>query len=231
MITIFWMFVLAHLIADYPLQTDWLVSVKRTWWGLSLHVSVHLAMLIILAGPALPTFWLYLLLLAAIHYLIDYFKNWLSSVRPQWVNGPYIFDQFLHLLSLIAVTLWIGATRAALRQAQDTAGAVDLPLLFSPAWTALLIGLAFCTVVWYISERVLSHATPDYQREVVTRRWWRIFVRATLFFLFLWLGEQAGLVALPFLVFPYPTPAYRNRAILTDVAVALVSALIVFAAA
>lgn len=222
MLSIFWMFVLSHLIADYPLQTDWLVSVKRTWWGLSLHVSVHLAMLIILAGPAFPTLWLYLMGLAAIHYAIDYFKNWLSRVRPQWVNGPYIFDQFLHLLSLVSVILWIRATI-------DPALLIQ-PLLLTPDWTILLIGLSFCTVVWYISERVLNHARPDYQREVVTRRWWRILVRSTLFFLFLWLGEQAGLVALLLFVLPYPSPTYRNRAIVTDVAVALVSALFVMAA-
>ena len=223
MLSIFWMFVLSHLIADYPLQTDWLVSVKRTWWGLSLHVSVHLVMLIILAGPAFSTLWLFLVGLVAIHYAIDYFKNWLSSARPQWVNGPYIFDQFLHLLSFIAVTLWIGVTLEP--------DALNQPLRFSSEWTILFIGLSFCTVVWYISERVLSHATPVYQREVVTRRWWRILVRSTLFFLFLRLGEQAGLVALPLFVLPYPSPSYRSRAILTDVAVALVSALLVIAAA
>ena len=223
MIAIFWMFVLSHLIADYPLQTDWLVSVKRTWWGLSLHVSVHLAMLIILAGPALPTLWRYLLLLAAIHYLIDSFKNWLSRARPQWINGPYIFDQFLHLLSLIGVAFWVHANPAA---EQSIA-----PFLLSTDWTAFLIGLFFCTVVWYISERVLSHSTPDYRLEVVARRWPRIGVRTLLFLLFLWLGKQAGLVALPLLLLPDPTPAYRNRAIVTDVAVALVSALLVFAAA
>lgn len=223
MIAIFWMFVLAHLIADYPLQTDWLISVKRTWWGLSLHVGIHLLVLVILAGRALPILWPYLVTLAVIHYAIDFFKNWLSRTWPQWVNGPYIFDQFLHLLSLVFMAVWI--------QTNPAAQQFIAPFLFSTVWTAFLIGLLFCTVVWYISERVLSHATPDYQREVVTRRWSRIAVRTALFFLFLWLGEQAGLIALPFLVFPYPTPAYRNRAILTDVAVALVSALIVFAAA
>jgi len=215
------MFVLSHLIADYPLQSDWLVSVKRTWWGLLLHVSVHLAMLVILAGPALSALWFYLVGLAAIHYLIDSFKNWLSRVRPQWINGAYIFDQFLHLLSLIAVTLWIGAT-------------VPLPIapgfLLPADWTALLIGLSFCTVVWYISERVLSHATPDYQREVVARCWQRIFVRATLFFVFLWIGQWAGLVIFPLFVAPYPSAPHRSRAIVTDVAVALLSTLIVIAA-
>lgn len=220
MLSIFWMLVLSHLIADYPLQTDWLVSVKRTWWGLSLHVGIHLLMLIILTGSALSSLWLYLVGLAAIHYAIDYFKNWLSSVRPQWVNGPYIFDQLLHLLSLISVSLWI----------DNTFDSSTLPpLLFPPAWTTLLIGLSLSTVVWYISERVLSHATPVYQQEIVARRGPRIFARALLFFLFLWLGGEAGLVALPLFLLPYPSPIYRRRAILTDVAVALISALIVLA--
>ena len=104
------------------------------------------------------------------------------------------------------------------------------PFFFSTAWTALLVGLLFCTVVWYISERVLTHATPSYQREVIARRWPRIFVRATLFFLLLALGEVAGLLVLPLTLLPYPAPAYRRRALLTDVAVALVSSLLVMAA-
>ena len=217
---VFWMLVLAHLMGDYPLQTDWLVSVKRTWWGLSLHVGIHLLILLVLAGRGLPILWPYLVVLAAIHYAIDFFKNWLSRTRPQWVNGPYIFDQFLHLLSLVIVAGWV--------QTITTAQQIIAPFLFSTAWTAILIGLIFCTVVWYISERVLTHATPDYQWEVVTRRWPRIFVRATLFFLLLWAGEQTGLLVLPLLVIPYPSASYRRRAIVTDVAVALVAALLVF---
>lgn len=222
MLSIFWMLVLAHLIGDYPLQTDWLVSVKRSWWGLLLHVSIHLLVLLFLAGSALPALRLYLVTLVVTHYCIDAFKNWLGSVRPQWINGPYIFDQFLHLLSLIGITLWIGATLSPT--------ALGQPLLLTPDWTILLIGLNFCTAVWYISERVLSHATPAYQREVIARRWPRIFVRAALFFLFLWLGEQTGLAVLPLFLLPYPSPAYRRRAIVTDVAVALFSALLVISA-
>lgn len=224
MTAVFWMLVLAHLIGDYPLQTDWLVSVKRNWWGLSLHVGVHLLVLLILAGSALPSLWPYLVTLAVIHYCIDAFKNWLSSVRPQWVNGPYIFDQFLHLLSLIGITLWI-ANRL-------DPSALASRLFLSPEWTILLIGLSLCSVVWYISERVLSHATPVYQQEVVDRRWPRIFIRATLFFLLLWAGELAGALVLPLFLFllPYPSPTYRRRAMMTDVAVALVSALLVMAA-
>lgn len=219
---IFWMFVLAHLLGDYPLQTDWLVRVKRTWWGLALHVGIHLLMLVVLAGRGLPILWPYLVALAAIHYAIDFFKNWLSRTRPRWVNGPYLFDQFLHLLSLVIVAGWV--------QTIPTARQIIAPFFFSTAWTALLIGLLFCTVVWYISERVLTHATPGYQQEVITRRWPRVFVRTTLFFIFLWLGEQAGLVVLPLFFLPYPSPTYRSRAILTDVAVALVSALLVMTA-
>ena len=222
MLSIFWMFVLAHLLGDYPLQTDWLVSVKRTWWGLSLHVGIHLLMLLILAGRGLPILWPYLVTLAVVHYAIDFFKNWLSRTRPQWVNGPYIFDQFLHLLSLVIVAGWV--------QTIPTAQQIIAPFLFSTAWTALLIGLLFCTVVWYISERVLTHATPGYQREVIVRRWPRIFVRATLFFLLLWLGEGAGLLVLPLSLLPYANPGFRSRAALTDAAVALFSALLTLAA-
>ena len=40
---LFWYLYLAHLLADYPLQTDGLMRVKDRWWGRGLHVGVHLA--------------------------------------------------------------------------------------------------------------------------------------------------------------------------------------------
>jgi hypothetical protein len=40
-------------------------------------------------------------------------------------------------------------------------------------------------------------------------------VRALLFFLFVWIGEQSTLVFLAFLVIPYPSTVYRSRAITT----------------
>ena len=72
MSNVFWMLMLAHLVGDYPLQPDWMVQAKRTWRGLTLHVGVHLAMLLILAGTGRSAFWPFLLALAAMHFAIDF---------------------------------------------------------------------------------------------------------------------------------------------------------------
>ena len=100
MSNIFATLLLAHLLADYPLQTNWMVQAKRTWPGLTLHVGIHLAVMLVLTAPSFAQSWPFLLMLAALHFAIDSLKNILACRRPHWVTGPYLFDQFLHLLAI-----------------------------------------------------------------------------------------------------------------------------------
>src|SRR4029079_4542500 len=104
---------LAHLIADYPLQTNWLGQAKRHWPGLTIHVAIHLLVLLVICLPYTGLLWPYLLALAATHFAIDAFKNFLARRRPHWVNGPYLFDQLLHLISILAISYWANATLPA----------------------------------------------------------------------------------------------------------------------
>src|SRR5262245_36208548 len=97
----FWALLLCHLIADYPLQTDAMVQAKKRLPGLTLHVGVHLlTMLVIVLGlagaawrAALPA----VLAVALLHFGIDFWKNELVRLRPQWVIGGYLQDQVLHM--------------------------------------------------------------------------------------------------------------------------------------
>jgi hypothetical protein len=209
----FWTFFLAHLIGDYPLQTSWMVQAKRTWWGLTLHVMVHLVVLLVLVGPARRELWLYLLALAAIHFGIDTLKNLINKYRPQWVVGPYIFDQLLHLLSFPLIVAWIERTRPA----------ITLPV--ARPWLLYAIGYLLATYVWYITERILSHKDEAYKREMAAQLWPRMAARALLVTIFLlnWpllLGISA--LAATTAPIPYITGNYGRRALLTDIVVALV---------
>jgi hypothetical protein len=209
----FWTFFLAHLIGDYPLQTSSMVQAKRTWSGLTLHVIVHLVLLLILVGAARRDLWPYLLALAAIHFGIDTFKNLLNKYRPQWVVGPYIFDQLLHLSSFLLIIVWIERTRPA----------ITLPV--ARPWLLYAIGYLLATYVWYITERILAHNDEAYKREMAGQLWPRMAARALLvtvlllaWRLLLGIGSLVALTA----HIPYVTGAYGRRALLTDIVVALV---------
>lgn len=86
---------LAHVLADYLLQTRWLVANKRRPVALGTHVALVLvAMPVVVVGLS-PWF----LLLAALHLLIDLVKTFLMG------DGliAYVADQALHVASIALV--------------------------------------------------------------------------------------------------------------------------------
>jgi hypothetical protein len=205
-----WQILLAHFLADYPLQPDWMVRAKRQPWGLGLHVGIHLIVMLVLFLPSLPLVWPYLLALAGIHLLIDLGKNKINTLRPDWVVGPYAVDQFLHFVSI-----WLMAGRM-----EQTVGQVAF--LFPANWSIYITAYLIVTYVWYISERILTHAETNYRQEVIALFIPRLLVRALLFSVLV-LGRNllfpAPLVLAVALQCPHLYGKYCRRAILTDVAV------------
>jgi len=92
--------ILAHLIGDYPLQSNWMVAQKRTAQGMAAHIAVHLALLAVALGQS-PIF---VLGLAAAHLIIDLIKVHQLPDRL-WA---YLADQATHGAT-IAAALWLGA--------------------------------------------------------------------------------------------------------------------------
>jgi Protein of unknown function (DUF3307) len=128
MIETFAALLLAHTLADFLFQTNWMVANKRHLNALFAHIAVVLATAIIATGSLHPV----LFVLAAVHMLIDaikvrYFSNRLS---------PFLADQALHMASLVAVT--------ALQPTLWSAGLwADIQWL--PAIMTLLAGLLIAT--------------------------------------------------------------------------------------
>lgn len=215
---IFWLLYLAHFLGDYPLQPGWLVKAKRNWRGLLLHVCIHLAAMLLVVGPVRRLIWPYLLLLAGSHFAIDMLKNLFFKYRPQWVIGPHLFDQFLHLLSILLIANWIQ-------------GAVPETLLPERhVWPIYVVGYLLATYVWFITERIVSYADPAYQREVTAYPWSRMITRAALVTLFLlgWQFLPAAIVpAAATIQIPYAGGRYGRRALVTDLCVALTVALLI----
>ena len=215
----FWTICLAHLLGDYPLQTDRMAVAKRTWPGLTLHVAIHLFVLLVLVGSAAAVLWPYLLALAGVHFAIDAFKNRMSLLRPQAAVRLYVFDQGLHLLSLIGVALWAGSAGALVGLARA--------YLLPESWAIVGCGLVFVTFMWGISERIFFHKRTGFVAEVAPQKWPRMAVRALVYGMIV----LAGLAMLPSTslvvaatVLPYVAGVYRRQALMSDVVTPVLTA-------
>lgn len=207
----FWHLLLAHFIADYPLQPNWMVANKRRPSVLLLHIGTHFVVMLLLVGATHQALWPFVLLLASIHLIIDVGKITLNARRPDWVVVPYLVDQLLHVISIVGIAYWIGQSVS-----------MTAPPL-SPQLAVLATAYLLVTYVWFISERVMAYAAPDYRQELVAQAWPRMFARAIFFSGFLWLigpriqvkDNPAVLIALP-----YVDSRYGRRAVLIDLLVA-----------
>lgn len=223
----FWTLLLAHFIADYPLQFPWIIRSKRTLRGLSAHVAIHLAVMGLLASPSLAQVWPQLIVIAAVHFGIDVGKNTVMGWRPRWVVRSYLIDQALHILTLWLVCTWIG------QRAPATTSLLPVSL------ATLLSGYLLATYVWFISERIFAHQNEPYVQEITRYATGRMVTRGLLLTLFLGL---AGLIFSPASVLvrnilpphtpglalagtlPYFRATFGRRAAITDTLVAFVLA-------
>lgn len=214
----FWTFLLAHLTADYPLQTDRLVIAKKHLPGLTIHVGIHWIVMMLLLIPVIEIVWPFILVVAILHFCIDAFKNFLGRRRPQWVIGPYIFDQFLHVSSLLLVSIWMAQT-------------VELPSwqVTSPA-VIYAIGFLLSTYTWFVSERILVYRYDNRRLSVTSTMWPRMGTRLLLYALavapitYAWVLTLLAVIIVAIL---YRRYYYPRSWLLVDVGVAVVSALIV----
>jgi hypothetical protein len=208
----FWLMVLAHLIADYPLQPDWMVRAKRRLPGLLLHVGIHFCATALVLGLVGTDFWLPALALAGFHFVIDLGKNLVNRLRPQWVSGPYLIDQVFHYISMWIVYRWMPAN----------------PVIQTPPVAYLAIAYLCITYVSFVTERILAHARPAYRELVDRTRWRRILTRALILsgLLLSW-SLFANLFAPSiFLQVRSPLPSgaaanYRRTMLLIDIAISL----------
>lgn len=147
----------AHTLADFVLQTDWIVRNKRNPLALGLHGLIVGLTAVAATGTLHPA----LLALALIHIGIDVGKLVLTSLwKTAGGLGPFLIDQVLHLASLVALTLvlpdlWAqGLWAPGAITTGSTGGilgtglwsdATSLPVSHLPALMILLTGLILAT--------------------------------------------------------------------------------------
>ncbi len=95
--------ILAHLIADFPLQTNLIYSLKKeSPAGIILHSSIHALTAFLLTGLRWDLWYVWLFLLVT-HAITDWAK--LSYKSPKQWSG-FLVDQFIHLLFLVLIAIW-----------------------------------------------------------------------------------------------------------------------------
>ena len=143
---------LAHLFADFPLQTNGLAKLKReSLTGVFLHVLIYVTITAcFLSYPF--RYWGLVLGLGAAHFGIDALK-----IRYKQTFEPYyfVFDQCLHLLSIIVAT-YIALTYYH----QPPQSIVSYEIMTLALGCALLLAFMVFCWVWVNSlneERVRNH--------------------------------------------------------------------------
>ncbi len=147
----------AHTLADFVFQNEWIVQNKRNPLALGLHALI----VGLTAVAATGTVHTAILALALIHIGIDIGK---LILRSRWKAsagfGPFMIDQALHIISLLAVTLWLPGlwsqglwSPGAIVTGDDSgilgtgfwADEMTLPVSHLPSIMVLLTGLILAT--------------------------------------------------------------------------------------
>ncbi|MDP8262862.1 MAG: DUF3307 domain-containing protein [Candidatus Ancaeobacter aquaticus] len=93
--------VLAHFIADFPLQTNYIYSLKiKGHWGLFVHSFMIFIVAVLFAVPFLHLWsvWVLLITIAVLHYIIDWSKTVLNKyITKKNIFTGFIADQVVHL--------------------------------------------------------------------------------------------------------------------------------------
>lgn len=100
--TIFFTLLLAHLLGDFPLQTNRIFRMKLQGpKGLALHAAIHVLVTALLIRNHWQA-WPALLMLGFLHYLTDWAKL-------RYANDPltpgFILDQAIHVVTLLVITV------------------------------------------------------------------------------------------------------------------------------
>lgn len=215
----FWILFLAHLLGDYVFQPNWLVANKHRRWGLTLHAAIHFLLMFTLVGKARFHLLPQLGALTLAHLVIDAMKLYFAQKRPATGRSAYFIDQAAHLILIAVTACWIERS-------------VPANLTFEPStWAAIACGYILVTGAWATTERLLTINEPQYNHEVIVQAWPRMISRAVMLTIWLILAQSTGGITLLFAAnLPYLSGKYRLRALLTDVAVTLVVAVIVLLA-
>jgi hypothetical protein len=165
---------LAHLIADFPFQTSWIVHNKHKATAIAIHAAIHFgisALLLALFTTTLSlvprTYWVLGLLVIA-HLLIDKAKYWITTERMLPDNSRlFLADQFLHLITVGAVSLYL--TRTHLSDVISQVTVSDLTKRNILAIGVIYVGVVFAGgyLIRYVTKPLAGNIS-SHNKESIT---------------------------------------------------------------
>lgn len=110
--SIFARLVLAHLITDFPLQTNFIWRFrKETFWGNLLHGLIFILITPVFCWHIFDKIWAYVIILGIFHVLIDHLKIVYFSKNSESRDNiwSFLFDQFIHIsfIGIISLIIYI----------------------------------------------------------------------------------------------------------------------------
>jgi hypothetical protein len=143
----FYLFLLAHLVADFVLQPYWLVVRKRRWSGLLIHGGIVLACMLLLplADAAALALWPAMLAITVVHIAADWWKVRYGDRIPGPPIGPFLLDQLVHITTLcVALGLALPA-----RQVWTIGASPVAPLaLYAAAYVVAACATPIGVMIW-----------------------------------------------------------------------------------
>jgi hypothetical protein len=100
---VFYRLILAHLLADFVLQTRWMVTRKRTVSGLAIHIGIVGLSMVLVMWDQLVAWWPWLLVILAVHAATDWTKLRLEPHLHLPPIVPFLLDQVVHVLTIALV--------------------------------------------------------------------------------------------------------------------------------
>src|SRR5262249_44390279 len=100
----------SHMLADYTLQTNWLVARKtQSWDGLALHGFIVFLMSVLVLAQYINVLFFPLVILGAVHTFQDWLKVYSGPRMQVHPFSPYMADQLLHYAAIIIFQLLVGS--------------------------------------------------------------------------------------------------------------------------
>lgn len=134
---LFFQLYLAHLVADFVLQPDWIARRKTQFRSLSAHAAIHA-----LCAIAAVNFGLdrrvagAIVVVAIVHVLVDYAKARLSD--DGWL--AFTADQAAHIVVVALATVWLTASWSGMADAIRATATNPLVYLYACAYVAVIFG-------------------------------------------------------------------------------------------
>lgn len=152
----FYLFLLAHLVADFVFQPYWLVVRKQRWDGLLMHGGIVLICMLLLpvVDPATLAFLPVMLGITAVHIFADWWKVHYGKCIPGPSIVAFLVDQIIHVGTIaLLLSLTLPAAQVWTLSASPAAHIAVYIAAYVVATCAVPIGV----MVWL--DPTFAHAT------------------------------------------------------------------------